>query len=62
MEVDYKEAVKEGNEAGYIKLYKNSRGYNWEIKAFLGSNKEDFKPLIKTIKELNTEIEETFSN
>lgn len=63
METNFKqEPVKEETEKGYIKLYKNSRGYNWEIKAYEGMNQEEFKLLLKKIKELNTEIEMEFSN
>lgn len=38
---------------GYIKLYKNTRGYNWEIKLHEGKENEQFKQLIAQIEELN---------
>jgi len=40
-------------EIGYIKLYKNSKNYNWEIKLFEGKDSKAFKDLIEKIDELN---------
>ena len=40
-------------EKGYIKLYKNTKGYNWEIKLHEGKETEAFKELAEQIDELN---------
>lgn len=44
-----KEVIK--TDIGYIKLYKMSKGNNWEIKLF--DNEADLKPLIEKIEELH---------
>ena len=40
-------------EKGYVKLYKNSRGYNWEIKCFVGDEQKEHEKLIKQVESLN---------
>ena len=44
------------NEIGYIKLYKNTKNYNWEIKLHEDKNTEQFKLLIDQLDKLNTEM------
>ena len=46
---------------GYIKIYKNTRGFNWEIKAFEDMDTDSYKELINKVKELNSLIEELFT-
>ena len=40
-------------EKGYIKITKNSRGYNWETKMQEGADLEDFKKLVENIKAID---------
>jgi hypothetical protein len=49
-------------ENGYIKLIKNTKGYNWEIKIHENKDGEVFKKLIEQIDELNTMMKERFGN
>lgn len=48
------------NEKGYIKLYKNSRGYNWEIKNYEEKDPKALKDLIKDLEEINLIMIEKF--
>jgi len=41
------------NELGYIKIYKNSRGFNWEIKIHEGKDVAEFDKLITKLEALN---------
>ena len=44
------------NEVGYIKLYKNTKNYNWEIKLHEGKDTPAFKLLIDQLNEINIEM------
>lgn len=46
---------------GYIKLYKNSKGYNWEIKVFTENN-EKVEDLVKRQVEIDLNLRQEFDN
>lgn len=48
-------------EKGYIKLYKNSRGFNWEIKAYEDMDEKVYDELLAKILKLNEQIQEEFT-
>lgn len=48
-------------EKGYIKLLKNTKNYNWEIKLYEGKDTEAFKKLIEDIETLNNIMLSKFS-
>lgn len=45
---------------GYIKLYKNTKGYNWEVKMYEGKLAKEFEELMKQLEEVNSEMLDKF--
>lgn len=48
------------NEVGYVKMYKNTKGYNWDIKIFEDTDEVKFEKLILQLKALDLTMQETF--
>ena len=47
---------------GYIKLYKNTKGYNWEIKMHENKENESYKKLIDNINEIDEIMQSKFTS
>ena len=47
---------------GYIKLIKNTKNYNWEIKGYEDLDVAVMKELIKKLNELNSELVKLYGN
>ncbi len=47
-------------EVGYVKLYKNSRGYNWEIKEYLDTDHTALKALAEGLEEIDAIFKNKF--
>jgi len=48
-------------EKAYIKLYKQTKGYNWEIKGYEDTDFENMNLLKEKINKLNDELLEMFA-
>ena len=48
------------NEIGYIKIVKNTKGYNWEIKVYENMDIEKMRDLKSKLNILNTEMIEQY--
>lgn len=49
-------------EKGYIKLTKNTKGYNWEFKLYEDCEESAYNELINKIKRINELLVESFGN
>jgi hypothetical protein len=53
--------LEEGREQAYIKLYKNTKGYNWEVKAYSKTTDEELSNIKEKITKLNDELVTMFT-
>ena len=51
--VDLQPQIAVANDVGYIKLDKNTKGYNWEIKAYDNMDEAKMRDLIEKINRIN---------
>lgn len=54
------ESTKTITDKAYIKLYKNSRGYNWEIKAYQDVTDEDLSKIKEKLLKINNDLANEF--
>ena len=59
--MDFKEDSKAENQKGYIKIYKNTKGYNWEIKALEDFSVDNYKELVAKLQQINNEMLNNFN-
>ena len=51
-----------GVEKAYIQIEKNTKGYNWKIKAYIDTDFKEMEELRKKIGTLNTEMLNYYGN
>jgi hypothetical protein len=52
--------LEQAREQAYIKLYKNSKGYNWEVKAYQKTTSEQLAEIKEKITKINNELLDEF--